>query len=113
MAAALLLACACGTPDTPALSMAAKENLHTIEVALDSWAARHHDRYPGTGRVGAEGLGKRVAWPANPWTGKPMVQGTDPGDFTYSRSSEGNAAVFTGYGAHGVLLRVRLPEASP
>jgi hypothetical protein len=108
----VLLTSACGTPDTPALSMAAKENLHTVAVALDSWARRHH-HYPSPARVSGEGLGRRVVWPVNPWTGKPMVQGTDPGDFNYARASDASSATLTGYGAHGRLMTIDLPEPSP
>jgi hypothetical protein len=112
LAAVLLLTAGCGTPDAPALSMAAKENLHTIAVGLDAWARRHH-HYPASARVSADGLARDVTWPANPWTGKPMVQGTDPGDFTYARSSDASSAALTGYGAHGELLSIDLPEPPP
>jgi hypothetical protein len=112
VAAVPLLMVGCGTPDSPALSMTAKENLNTIAVGLDAWAKRH-DHYPASARVSADRLGRNVTWPSNPWTGKPMVQGTDPGDFTYARSSDGISAALTGHGAHGELLRIELPEPPP
>jgi len=61
------------------------ENLHAIQVGVQSWAVEHGDAYPPAELVTEDGLtGKYVdTWPTNPYTGGPMKQGTDPGDYTY------------------------------
>jgi len=103
----------CGSePDNSALQMAAKENLHSISVALEAWALDHGGRYPVAARLDADGVwaaaGMDSAWPSNPWTGEPMSQSSEPGDFGYERSSDRMSSTLTLYGVDGTLMLVSL-----
>ncbi len=75
-------------PDVPEASAprprkpAVKEDVHTIQVGVVSYAADHNGAYPATEYVTctpsdktADNLGNKYldAWPNNPWTGKPMA----------------------------------------
>ena len=70
---------------------AAKGGLHTLEIGIASYAVDHDDVYPLAAEV-TEGLLADTTgspyiddWPPNPWSGAPMAQSTDEGDFTYER----------------------------
>ena len=67
---------------TKAKEAAVKEGVHTIQVAVVSYAADHDGAYPATEYVtctpsdkSADNLGNKYldAWPDNPWTGEPMA----------------------------------------
>jgi type II secretion system protein G len=69
-----------------------KSGLHTIEIGIGSYAVDHGDVYPQVAEV-AMGLlvdttGEDYVdqWPANPWTGAPMAQSADEGDYVYERT---------------------------
>ena len=108
-----LLPQGCGSePDTSAMRRTAKENLHSISVALEVWAADHGGRYPAAARVNADGVwtaaGMDGDWPTNPWTGRPVTQGSDPGDFSYERSLDDRSRTLTLHGVDEALMRVPL-----
>ena len=61
---------------------AVKEGVHSIQVAVVSYAADNNGAWPATEYVtdtpsdkSADNLGNKYldAWPLNPWTGKPMA----------------------------------------
>ena len=41
------------------------------------------------------------SWPQNPFTGRPMRAGTQPGDYRYLRGPGGRSATLTGFGVGG------------
>jgi type II secretory pathway pseudopilin PulG len=73
---------------------AVREAAATVVEGIQMWSVDHADSFPDsrlvrdgplsfdytTETVGAE----PSTWPVNPFTGKPMRQGTGPGDFTYT-----------------------------
>jgi hypothetical protein len=66
------------------------QGLAVLERGLAMWKAGGGKEYPPAKEVAADGLlGKMVRWPSNPFTGGPMEQGDDPGDFTYERLDGG------------------------
>ena len=98
---------------------AVKASIHSIQVAVESYAVDNGDQYPagplttGTGASVAPGawivdgssqyLGQ---WPANAWTGNPMMDvgaGTPTeGDFSYAQLS--TDFVLAGFGGGGAVL---------
>jgi len=85
-----------------------KSGVYTIELGLGTYAVDHQDTYPAAGTVSKltfvddSGINYVDDWPANPWTGGDMVEGTSEGDYVYTRV----AASFTlvGLGTHGVAV---------
>jgi hypothetical protein len=70
---------------------AVKESMHTLQVGIQSWAVDHNDVYPSVRVV--QPSNKKFAsytdsWPVNPFTKVPMAPGTQPGDYTYSPTSD-------------------------
>ncbi len=56
----------------------------TLQRGLAMWEAGGGEEYPPAREVAADGLlGEMVRWPSNPFTGGPMKQGDEPGEFTY------------------------------
>jgi hypothetical protein len=94
------------------MHITAKESLHSISLALEAWAADHGGRYPAAARVNADGVWRAAGmdgdWPTNPWTGRPMAQGSDPGDFSYERSPDARSGTLTLHGGDEPLMRVPL-----
>ena len=59
------------------------ERLLLIDGYLEHYANANYSFYPAVAQVIRGGIPGR-AWPANPWTGRPMKPGTAVGDFTYA-----------------------------
>jgi predicted amidohydrolase YtcJ len=76
---------------TTAQVVKVKEGIHAIQVGIQTWAVENADKFPPVSEVTqAGGVGKVVdGWPTDPFTGAPMKQGTDPGDYTYTRLKNG------------------------
>lgn len=84
---------------------AVREGVHTIQVGVQSWAVDHAGEYPDQATVSPAGIGLYVgAWPADPYSGSAMTQGTGPGQFTYVVSDDGTAFQITAYGSGGEPL---------
>ena len=83
---------------------AVREGVHSIQVGVQSWAVDHADEYPDQATVSQTGMGQYVDWPANPYTGAAMTQGTGPGQFTYTVSGDGTGFQITAYGSGGEPL---------
>lgn len=87
-----------------------KEGIHSIHIAIQSWAVDNNDAYPDPSVVSFGGLGTQGYidyWPANPYTRAPMALGTGPGDFAYALSADGKSFTLVGYGKGSkVLIRV-------
>ena len=60
-----------------------RERLQLIDGYLEHYANGNYSFYPTVAQVRRGGIRGR-AWPANPWTGRPMKPGTAVGDFTYA-----------------------------
>ena len=79
-----------------------KEGIHSIQIAIQSYAVDNGDVYPEQDLVSAAGLASYADyWPTNPYTGEPMAQGDGPGDFTYSVGPGGASFTLVGYGEDG------------
>ena len=83
--------------------------VHTLEAALQSWAAEHQNLYPTADLVVAGGefatlIENGQAWPTNPVTGQPMKPGTGAGDYTYEQVGGGQSFTLTGYGVDAAPL---------
>jgi hypothetical protein len=65
------------------------DGIHIIQTGIQKYAADNNDVYPPGSAVEWSGaVGSYVDhWPTNPWTGLPMVQSIQKGDFTYRMSS--------------------------
>ena len=107
---------ACGSDGTDTTKEAAvTAGIHAIQAAvfLESGAfdRTRGDPYPEPSRVSETVLKHHLAyWPANPYTGKPMAQGTGPGDFTYTRGADGMSYELVGYGEDGkAVITVNAP----
>lgn len=83
-------------PPVPSKAKVAKQGVHLIDVAVRVWSADHGGKYPPAKAITADGIwwteGICGSWPANPWTGRPMKQGLDTGDFTYILAPGGHRA---------------------
>ncbi|MGZ4200243.1 MAG: hypothetical protein ACXVP1_08660, partial [Thermoleophilia bacterium] len=83
--------------------------IHTLQAAVQSWAADHQNLYPTADLVVASGafaayVQSLQTWPSNPVTGQPMKPGTGAGDYTYEQVDGGQGFTLTGYGADGTSL---------
>ncbi len=79
--------------------------LAVLERGLAMWKAGGGEQYPPAREVAADGLlGQMVRWPSNPFTGGPMEQGDDPGDFTYERLDGGAAYTLTARLSDGATI---------
>jgi len=77
----------------------------TIQTGIESYAREHGGVYPAPGSVDQADLGPYIsAWPTNPYTRLPMVDGGGAGDFRYDVSSDGGAYKLIGYGRSGEEL---------
>lgn len=116
VAATALTVSSCGSdgPD-PTKEAAVAAGVHAIQAAvfLESGAfdRTRGDRYPEPSSVSETALKHHLAyWPANPYTGKPMAQGTGPGDFTYTLGADGMSYELVGYGEDGkAVITVNAP----
>jgi hypothetical protein len=80
-----------------------KEGIHSLQIGIQSYAVDHDDTYPDRADQATIGYAIDV-WPTNPWTGEPMHEGTDPGDYAYSRLDGGTSFELVGYGAGGMVV---------
>ena len=60
-----------------------RERLQLIDGYLEHYANANYSFYPTVAQVRRGGI-PGPAWPANPWTGRPMKPGTAVGDFIYA-----------------------------
>lgn len=69
-----------------------KAGVHSIQIAIESWAADRNGVYPAADEISADGSWGQYmgTWPVNPWTDKPMQRGTAEGDFEYLPSADGS-----------------------
>jgi hypothetical protein len=114
---AVLIAVGCGggtksTPSptsTPSRVDLALQGAHELDVSVRSWAIDHGNRYPPASGITAAVLWKDTdtdgPWPTNPWTSRPMAQGTGPGDFTYTVAPSRRHAKLVLHGENGQSLR--------
>lgn len=89
---------------TKAKNAATIENIHILQIAIQSWAVDHNDRYPRASLV-RRGTKLRVyidsGWPRNPWNHKPMRPGRLRGRYTYKRFDDGRFYRLVGHLARG------------
>ena len=89
---------------------AVRSGVRTIQVGIQRWAADHDGEYPAPGRVtedrllGWDGAAHIDTWPVNPYSDRPMDQGTGPGQFTYRVKAKGSGHQLVGYGEAGKIL---------
>jgi len=69
---------------------ATKENVHTLEVGVQSYALASNDTYPSTGDLDEAVGGYVDAWPENPFTGSPMGSSPSVGDYSYTNNDDGS-----------------------
>jgi len=95
-------------PDTSAAQESAvKEGIHSLQVAVQSYAVDHKDKYPPAGLVSEAGMAPYVeTWPTNPYTNAPMAPGQSPGDYNYGVSPKRTQFKLVGYGASGPIIVV-------
>jgi len=106
---ALACAVALGAASLPARASAAPgpkasqtiENIHSIQVAVDTYAQEHNNHYPRytTNRRFRALLENYLdVWPTNPWSHHSMRQKRNRGNFTYRRI--GDSYRLIGWGPH-------------
>lgn len=84
---------------------AVKEGVHSIQIVVQTWAVDHDNVYPPASQVNQVAMSDSIEfWPANPYTGAPMTQGTGPGDFGYEVSPDGRSFRLVGYGEDGNVV---------
>ena len=77
------------------------ENIHMLQIALQSYSVDHGDRWPRftTNRRFRALLTPYVdGWPTNPWSHRSMRQKRNRGNFSYRRL--GDAYRLVGWGPH-------------
>jgi type IV pilus assembly protein PilA len=79
-----------------------KEGVHSIQVGVQSVAVDNNDVYPLTANVVADVAPEIDQWPDNPFTGDPMANDGDLGDFTYV-SADGSDYTLSGTLSNGVF----------
>ena len=77
------------TQRSKAKDAAIKSGVHSIEVAVASYAVDHGDTYPANVAtravlVAPDGEPYLSEWPKNAWTGADMKDGAGLGDYTYT-----------------------------
>jgi hypothetical protein len=78
------------------------ENIHSLQIALQSYCADHGDRWPhftSNRRFRALLMPYLDRWPRNPWSHRSMRQKRNRGNFTYRRLD--TSYRLTGWGPHG------------
>jgi hypothetical protein len=69
-----------------------KVGLETIRTTIFAYANAHDHNLPQSDQVTAAGLSDYLragaSWPVNPFTDKPMLAGTGPGEFQFRRLSD-------------------------
>jgi type IV pilus assembly protein PilA len=84
-----------------------KGGVHNIELGIGSYAIDHRDTYPGmvskATLVDANHVPYVDHWPQNPWLGGDMVEGTDPGDYVYTKVSDTFTLVGLGSDGTGIF----------
>lgn len=71
-----------------------EDAMRSIQAGVEKYAADHAGHYPSASDVsqtGAVGRRYRGSWPTDPYTGGPMEQGSDPGDFVYTVAPDGRS----------------------
>jgi hypothetical protein len=78
---------------------AVEEGIHNLQIGVQSWMVDHNDRTPPLAVVRPNGGLQSYldVWPTNPYSGKPMRPGTDPGQYTYERIDTGRDYRLTGH----------------
>ena len=105
-AAASFSACGFSKRD-PVKEDAVRAGIYAIKngIFLASGATDHtsRDDYPARSQVSQSALGKYLYgyWPTNPYTNRPMAQGTGPGEYTYTLGDGGKSYQLVGYGEGG------------
>jgi hypothetical protein len=93
------------TTESLAKDVMVRAGAETIHAGIESFAQSHGGRYPPAGEISAAGLGGFMsAWPENPYTGGPMMDGGGEGNFRYRVSPDGGAYTLTAYGRDGKVL---------
>ena len=84
---------------------AVREGVHAIQLGIQSWYADHGDRFLPRSVVTPDGLRDYVdVWPANPYTGGPMLPAAapgapgQPGDYLYTRLDNGARYLLSTFG---------------
>jgi len=95
--------------DVPAKEAAVRDGIHAIQVAVflasGGFDRTRADTFPDPGLVSPSGLKRYLDfWPKNPYTGRPMTQGTGAGDFRYALGPGGTSCRLVGFGANGKIL---------
>ncbi len=85
-----------------AKNAAVKGGIHSIELGLATYAVDHADTYPAAvddraDLVSSGGVAYVDNWPDNPWSGDPMVQGDDVGDYRYTQTGGGTGFILAGH----------------
>lgn len=87
-------------------------NLTGLKAAIEAWASSHLDargapQYPPAKMVTPDGPLAALLdpWPANPFTGEPMRQGSAEGDFAYTAKENGRGFKLVGYGGGGKVIK--------
>ena len=87
-----------------------KGGVHNIELGIASYAVDHGDIYPDTTTVSrasmVDGVGTPYVdnWPQNPYAaGGDMVEGTDEGDYIYTKVVDTFTLVGLGKGSKHVI----------
>jgi hypothetical protein len=84
---------------------AVKEGTHSLQVGIQQWALDHQNQYPTALDMNQSAMASYVdPWPTNPYTGAPMAEGTNPGDFSYELSADGRSFRLVGYGEGGKIV---------
>lgn len=88
---------------------AVKEGIHSLQIAVQTWAVNNNDAYPDP--HSSAQLVRMLKpyvdqWPMNPYTGKPMTEKKSPGDFSYGLTASGTSYVLVGWGPKNSKLIV-------
>ena len=78
------------------------ERLQLLDGYLEHYANGHYSYYPTVAEVRKGGIPAPL-WPANPWTGKPMMPGTGNGQFTYAVNAKRLSCTLTAHYPGGTL----------
>src|SRR5665647_3206405 len=84
---------------------AVKAGVHGIQVGIQTWAVDHQGQYPAASDMNQMTMSDYVdLWPTNPYTGAPMAQGTQAGDYFYEVTPDGKSFRLVGYGKGGKVI---------